>query len=175
MTLSPFNNPDLYQVLTIGGQRSPGKVSLSGHDRTQEWEVRKSKGSTGSTLINHGRNIMQFTATFLLADDADRDAWESFERMLTATLTGKGAPKALSVYHPDLAARGLSEIVVQSVGGMAHDDKGASTVQIKLIEHLPTKKHKPDQPVARKGTTVLDPNAAAKQRLQKLLDQAKAP
>jgi hypothetical protein len=175
MATSPFTHPQLYRTITIGGVESPGVVVLSGHDRTQEWEIRKSKGTTGSRLINHGRNITQFTATFQLADQDDFDAWESFAKMLAATIAGSGTPKALSCLHPDLVAQGIIEIVVQSVGGLVHDGKGMSTAAIKLIEHTPTKKHTPAQPAARKGTTVLDPNAAAKAELTKLLDQAKAP
>ncbi len=175
MALSPFTHPDIYKTIVVGGKESPGTVTLSGHDNTQEWELRKAKGTTGTRLIFHGRNIMQFTATFNLADDTDRDAWVVFQKMLDATTAAGGVPKALSCYHPDLVAQGLSEVVVSSVGGVLQDPKGGATVAVKFIEHRPTKKHKPLEPVARKGTTVIDPNAALKNKLNAMLDQAKAP
>lgn len=175
MALSPFVHPLIFKTLIVGGVESPGTVTLSGHDRTQEWEIKKPKGTTGTPPTNHGRNLMQFTATFFLADDDDRDAWDAFEKMLLATLPKSGKPKALSCYHPDLISRGLSEIVVASIGGVTHDAHGGDSVAVKFIEHLPTKKHKPEQPAARKGKTIADPNASLKKELDDLINQAKSP
>ena len=176
MALSPFTHPLIFKTLILGGKETPGTVTLSGHDRTQEFEIKKPKGVTGTPPVYHGRNLMQFSASFYLADDDDRDAWDVTEKALAALLPKSGRPKATSCFHPDLVSRGLSDVVVQSIGGMQHDGKGGSTVVVKFIEHLPAKKHKPTQPEARKsGKTITDPNAAAKAELNALLEQAKSP
>jgi hypothetical protein len=180
MATSPYIHPLLYQsIILSNGMTSPGKVRLSGHDQKEKWERQAPKGTSGEVSVNHGRELVEITATFELADDEDIDGWTDFAKFLYSLTSagGNGKAKAIGVYHPDLVSGGITDCVVTSLGGLTHDDKGMSHVIVKFLEYRPPKPKAASKAVAgpRQGTTTLDPNAAAKRELQLLLEQAKKP
>lgn len=177
MTTTPYDHPDLYKSVNIGGVDSPGKVTLSGYARKHDWEVQKPKGQTGTSTLNRGPKNGGFTASFNLADREDCDAWDEFQRMLD---TARTAGKALGCYHPDLVRNQIVDCVVEEIGDMVHDDRGGANVTCKFIEYRPPKKKPATKPEAGKGkrtgaTTVNDPNAARKAELAALTAQARQP
>ena len=183
--MNPIDDSDLYDAITLGGFRSPGQVTLSGHDRNEKWDVKDGKGQGGATTTHQGEQVAQFTASFyLVKDDAqgidDFAAWEVFVQVIKSTVVGK-SPTALDIYHPDLAANDIKAVCKASIGGMVHDGKGGATVAVKFIEYRPPKK-KTGSPNGAGGWTSStgaanknDPNAAAKAELDKLTKQAKSP
>jgi len=176
MATSPSTHPELYESIKLGNSPSPGRVTLSGHDRKQKWEIQNPKGTTGFNEINHGQEPMTFTATFYLVDLDDVQAWEDFLRVLRSAIPiAGGKPKALPIYHPDLARQQISDVVCETIGGLTHDDKGGATVSVTFLEYRPHKPRPATKPAARQGVTTLDPNAAAKRELSQLLEQAKGP
>jgi hypothetical protein len=181
MATSPYIHPLLYKSLLIGpaSLETPGVVTLSGHDRKEKWEKQSPKGTTGTSTVNHGRDVVEFTASFFLADDEDRDGWDTILKFLQSMTSGPGGkPKAFFCIHPDLVSQGIIECVVTQIGGMTHDSKGGSTVAAKFLEYAPPKPKPASKATTagvRQGKTVLDPNAAAKRELQLLLQQAKDP
>lgn len=177
MALSPATHPDIFKALIIGGAFTPGVVTLSGHDRKEQWEKSKAKGTTLPTTVNHGRDLMQFTATFDLADDEDLDGWEALQKQLLS-MTGSSKTKALGVYHPDLVSQQITDVVVVSIGGLTHDDRGGAKASVVFLEYRPPRPKPAAKPQARTGVTTVDrpdPNAAAKRELAALLEQAKNP
>lgn len=177
MATTPYTHPDLYKSIHIGGVLSPGKVTLSGFDREHDWDVQKAKGSTGATTVNRGPANSGFTASFHLADEEDVEAWDAFQRMLSASVEGP-KPTALSAYHPDLVRNKIVDVVVKSIGSMQHDDRGSATVVCKFIEYRPPKP-KPAVKANAKSraadATSTDPNAARKAELAALVAQAREP
>jgi hypothetical protein len=173
-------------TIVLGPTRSPGVVTLSGHDRKKNWDVKKAKGSTGASTTLNGDDPAEFKASFYLADDGslgpgeltDFDQWESFQRLIEAT-TSLPIPFALPVYHPDLARNHITEVTNGGISGMVHDGKGGATVVVTFREYKPQKKKKAASPTAKPGGAVAgapskpDPNAAAKAELAALLAQAK--
>lgn len=172
MATSPATHPEIYKTLIVNGGESPGAVKLSDFNFEQEWEEQKAKGSTGATSLNRGRKLVKFTATFMLADLDDVEAWEEFNKTLRESVEGP-KPKALFITHPDLMRQGAIDFVVTSIGGMAHDGKGGSTVACKFLEYRPAKPKPPAKAGA--ANTRTDPNAARKAELAGLLAQAKQP
>ena len=184
--LHPVNHPDAFASHTLGSMRSPGVVSFSGHDRNENWEVQEARGNTGASTKHKGRAIGHFQATYYLASDQDDDVgsndflrWEEFHGLLESLVSGKVAT-ALQIYHPDLARNRITEVSVESIGGLVWDDRGGATAVVKYIDFRPPK----PKPVAAakakanpaKGqNTKPDPNAAAKQELAKLVQEAKKP
>lgn len=182
--------------IVLGTTRSPGVVTLSGHDRNQDWDVKTAKGQVGASTALNGRPIGQFSASFYLADDGtvggenDFDAWDSFQRILESTYTGP-KPTALPIYHPDLARNGFTEVVVASIGGMLHDGRGGATVIVKFLEYKPPKPAPAAKPQAKPAAQTQtyantdegprypppkpDPNAEAKKELEALQREASAP
>ena len=96
--------------------------------------------------------------------------------MLASSLEG-ASPKALAIYHPDLARNKITDVVVESIGVLQHDGKNGATVVVKFLEYRPPKPKPAKKAAAGKaaGTSRPDPNADAKRELAALLAQAKAP
>jgi hypothetical protein len=176
MPTSPHTHPELYRSIILGGQASPGVVTLSNCDRKHDWDVQKPKGQTGAVTVNRGPANGGFTAVFYLADDTDVAGWDTFSALIASTVDGP-KPKALSVYHPDLARNKITDVVCESLGVLNHDGKGGAHATVKFLEFRPPK----PKPAAKAAAGVPakakrpDPNAAAKAELAALLEQAKAP
>jgi hypothetical protein len=179
--------------IVFGTMRSPGLVTLSGHDRDKKWDVKPAKGHTGASMTLNGDDPGSFTATFALADDSNPryidldtpsvfDRWDEFQKLIESTTNGP-KPFALPIYHPDLARNRFTEVINAGVGGMVPDGKGGKTVTVKFKEYKPAKKKKSGSPTAkasgpRVGVTTVskpDPNAEAKAELAGLLEQARRP
>lgn len=170
----------LYDSLLAAGVRSPGKVTLSGHDRVIAWDVKEGPGQSGASMTRKGAKPVEFTATFyLVADEAqgiDQVAdWQAFQQVIESTVAGP-KPKPVDIYHPDLAARGITSVVLSSLGGVVHDGKGGQTITVKLIEYFPPKPAGGTAAGSRakKKTAAPDPNAAAKAELAALTKKYEA-
>lgn len=186
---SPHIFPALYSSIILGTRRSPGVVTLSGHDRNQNWDVQAAKGQDGETSQLNGRKLGEFQASFYLVADHDEEGtndfveWDSFRALIESTTSGP-APVALPIYHPDLCSNGFTDVVNAGIGGMVWDDRGGATVLVKFREHRPPKPKPPAKAKAKAsggtskpGTPPAkpDPNADAKRELQGLVDEAKKP
>lgn len=188
--VTPANYPDLFAAIILGTRRSPGVVTLSGHDRMKNWDIQAAKGQQGETSQLNGDKLGEFQASFYLTGDTDDERgsndfieWDSFQALIESTTSGP-APVALPIYHPDLVRNGFTEVVNAGIGGMIRDDRGGATVQVKFREHRPPKpkppataKVKPSSGTAKPGEPPPkpDPNADAKRELAGLLDEAKKP
>jgi len=42
---NPIDDEELFASIELGGVKSPGKVTLSGHDRKATWDVKKGPGT----------------------------------------------------------------------------------------------------------------------------------
>jgi hypothetical protein len=182
----PLDDETEYSTIVLGTTRSPGVVTLSGHERPKNWQVTEAKGTTGASNVLNGNKLGTFQASFYLVDDGSEevsqfDVWDSFERLIKSTTDG-AKPFAISVYHPDLARNQFTEVSNAGVGEMKHDGKGGATVVVKFIEFKPPKP-KPAAKAAAKTyantdegkRSPPDPNAARKAQLASLVDEAKKP
>ncbi len=179
--MTPNTHPELFRAITLGTATSPGTVTLTGHDRNPSWDVEDAKGQKGASSTLNGDSVGQFQASFYLASAADQIAWPAFQRVLESTLNG---PKALPIYHPDLAANHFTEVCAASIGGIVRDERGGATVLVKFIEYRPPKPARakkatggtggvnPADPGSGGGSGY-DPNAERKRELDELLDEAR--
>lgn len=173
----------------VGGKRSPGVVTLSGHDREKNWDTKAAKGQAGATEVLNGDPIGTFTASFYLADDGanpgeptDFDQWEDYQRLIESTTNGP-KPVALPIYHPDLARNHFTEVVSGGVGGLVHDGKGGATVKVKFREYKPAKPKPAAKATVKKVMSdphgdpngANDPNAQRKAELAALVAEARKP
>lgn len=175
---NPIDNEELYDSIVLNNVRSPGLVTLSGHDRVQKWDVKSADGAGGARTTYKGDEVAQFQASFYLVKDPvlgiDEFAdWEDFEAVIRSSIIAKGKPKALPIYHPDLASRDIKSVCEASIGGMTHDGKGGATVVVKFIEYRPPKPASgtPVSAPAKKP----DPNADLKAQIDALLVEAQKP
>lgn len=169
--VNPIDYEELYNTIELAGVESPGQVTLSGHDREIDWDVKTGPGTSGATTTLKAQKLVEFTATFYLADVDDFDDWPAFQDVLLSSIKGKG--KGLDIYHPDLARNDIKSVVLKSIGGVVHDKKGGQTIAVKLLEYRPPKKINVS-PVGSASTKTTDPNAAAKAELAALTSQFKA-
>lgn len=168
-----LDNEDLFNVIVLKGVQSPGRVTLSGHDRKHEWDVKFGPSMNGATTTLKGTPPIEFSASFYLLRDVtqgidDFATWDDFQKLIESSLSGT-KPKALDIYHPDLARNDIKSVVKAIVGGMIYDGKGGATVSVKFQEYRPPKK---------KGGTPLgsqksgpDPNADIKAQIARLTTQ----
>ncbi len=178
--MNPIDNAELYDTVLLAGKRSPGFVTLSGHDRNQKWDVKAADGAGGASTTYKGEEIAQFTASFQLVKDPVLDLdefaeWSDFAAILRSTLPPKGKPKALDIYHPDLAANDIKSVCQASIGGMVHDGKGGATVAVKFIEYRPAKKKGGSPSGSTTTTKPPDPNADLKAKVAALTAEAQRP
>lgn len=175
MATSPYTHPAIYKSVIVGGVPSPGVVTLTGHDRIHRWEKQSPKGTVGDFVLNHGRGIAEFTATFFLVDLNDIEDWDDFVRILAASQEGPKA-KALSIYHPDLVRNKITDAVVTSIGGVTHDAKNGAQAVVKFLEfQVVRKKPVTKADPAAKTPNKPDPNADVKRELTALTEQFRVP
>ena len=166
---NPVDNEDLYNAIVYGGVRSPGVVTITGHDRKVKWDIKSGPGMKGATMTKSTEEPVQFTCSFYLADKDDFDAWDAFKALVDSTVNGK-TPKALDIYHPDLAEQGIKSAVKDTTAGTLHDGKGGQTKVVKFIEYFPPKPSGGTAAGA-KAKASADPNQAKLDELKALTNQ----
>lgn len=171
MTPTPFSHPDLFDHIVLDGVRSPGVVTLDGHERKINWDVKDGSGQDGATSELKGAPLGAFTATFELVNDPNTgnqlEQWDAFQAVIERS-TNASPPIALPIEHPDLLRNRFTAVTNGGIGGMKHDGLGGATVVVKFQEHRPPK---PKGGSAK--SKAKDPNQDAKDELDKILEEAK--
>jgi hypothetical protein len=145
--LSPLAYPQDYDVIVVGGVKSPGVCFLSGFKRVQAFDKKLGKGAVGSTITMTNKIPVEGRVKFLLGDDGVRSGsgidqfalMGSFLQQLKYDPT-KTVVTAISVYHPSLAALDVSSMVCEEIGGLEIEGQpgaGLHSLTIKLTEYLP--------------------------------------
>lgn len=187
MAVNPYDNPELYDVFLLGGQISPGVCTFNFPTRLEGWDVQVPKGSSGGNTVRKDQPPVEFEVTLLLWRDEFVDhfaAWDAWKAILTKPIA-KNAPKALDIYHPQLADLQIRSVVVkphtepQPLSGKM---TGAATVKIGFLEYKPIKTA---ATVAPNGSTTgvalagegakPDPNADLKAQIANLTAQLQKP
>jgi len=167
--VDPINDADLYDSIDLGGTRSPGVVTLSGHDREIDWDVKVGPGTTGGTTTLKAEKLVEFSASFYLADEDDFAGWPAFRSLINSTVEGTG--KGIDVFHPDLESNGIRSVVKKSIGGVVHDRKGGQTIVVKFLEYRPPQPKRLSPAGSSSKGKGPDPDAAAKAELAALTSQ----
>jgi len=164
-----LDDEDLYDYVTLAGARSPGVVTLTGHDSRVEWDVKDGPGQDGASMTRKGRKPIVFQASFFLADRDDFEAWPAFAAVINSTVAS-ATPKALDIYHPDLSENDIKSIVKGSIKGPKHDGKGGVIRVVEFTEYLPPKP-KGGSPSGAKARQATDPNADLQAEIARLTNQ----
>lgn len=169
----PINDPELFDSVDLAGLRSPGTVTLSGHDDVTKWDVKAGSGQKGATMTRKGGVPIEFTASFYLATEEQIGAWPAFLALVNSTVTG--TTKALDIYHPDLARNGIRSVVKGTVAGVVHDKKGGQTHVVKFQQYAPpvAAGGSPSGSKAKAKAKGPDPNQAALDELAALTEEYK--
>ena len=170
MTINPLDQPDAYDHVILGDELSPGVVKLSGHNREIGWDIKKGSGQSGATTTRSSDDPVRFTCAFTLSDRDDFDAWPAFLEVAKSTISG-AAPKALAIYHPDLAENGIQAVVLAKVLGTVHDGVGGQVRSLEFLEYRPPVKKGGTPKGAKASAKAPDPNQAALDELARLTKQ----
>ncbi len=178
-TPNPLDNEELYNSIVLGGVTSPGRVTLSGHDRKAVWDVKKAAGISGATTTLKEIPPIEFTATFyLVRDDAQGidqlSEWPTFLRIIEATISGP-KPKAVDIYHPDLASQTppITSVCKAGVAGVVHDGKGGQIVAVRFQEYRTPKPAGGTPSGSKAKAQKADPEAATLAEIARLTDEYK--
>lgn len=141
VVISPFATPELYDKYLLAGVRSPGVVAFTGHDRAENWDIKDAAGNAGAVSARKGNAPIEFTATHSLVIDpiagVDQEAeWDEFAKIIEGTISG-ATPKAVDIFHPDLARVGIKSVVKKRIGGFVRDGLGGVTVVVAYLEYKP--------------------------------------
>jgi hypothetical protein len=173
---SPEATPEIYDVIKLGGVTSPGIVTLSGHDRVINWDIKVGKGQSGARMSLKDVPPCEFQASFYLATAEDYADWAAFKAAIDSTVAA--TPKALDIYHPDLAEQDIKSVVKGTIMGTVHDGKGGRTIAVKFVEYRPPKKKtggpSGSSSKSKKKASGPDPDAAALAELERLKKQYEA-
>lgn len=180
--MNPHEQPELYNHILIGGQKSPGVCKLSGFKRAVDWDRKQGGGQDGESTSRKGKVAANGTVTVYLADEqgtlSEQDEWQAYAAFLQHA---QDSGIAYDVYHPDLATLKIHSCIVQDVALVEHDGKGGAFASFGLLEYRPPKKKPVSKPKSKTSGSKpgepkkADPNADAKKELEALLKQAQAP
>lgn len=173
---NPIEDEDLFDTIELGGQTSPGQVkSITGHDRKINWDVKEGEGQSGASSTLKSIPLRAPVVTFYLATLEDIAQWSLFREQCLSTITG-ATPKALDIYHPDLAAYEVRSVTLANMGAPQHDGKGGQTIAVTFQEYAPPKPKggsASGSASKSKKNAAPDPNAAANAELAALTQQYK--
>jgi hypothetical protein len=177
----------VHDVVQIGGSPgilSPGYCVLSGWTRSFEFDVKKGKGTKGSTLTFTQLPPGGGEIEFFLWDDGTLGTghnhfaeWAIFARALKFDPTKKQI-EALQIFHPFLDDLGISSVVCTEIGILTRSPTLMFSSKCKFLEYTPppkgsavgtakgTKKLTPTQQVA---TSTANQADAALAQLQEAL------
>lgn len=183
--VNPFDSPQDYDFVEIGGIECPGICQLSGFKRPTEWDVKKGKGTKGGTATLSQLPPAKGSIKFLLWSQLHFEIWDTVFRAQFLYDPTKKTVNAVDIYHPALANIDIHSVVTESIGAVEHESKGLYSITVELLEYLPPPKKsatgtpdgsKSNSNKAGKSGNTDDPIADAQQaEIKKLLAEANAP
>lgn len=148
--MNPVDNPTAYDTITLGGQKSPGQVTIGSlaPKRSEGWDSQKAAGADGAELVHKGAPPAKFSVELYLWKDEAIDhfaGWDNWRDILK-TPTDETSQKALDIYHPVLAEAGITSVVVAAWTPPIPDGQGGATVTIEFIEYRPSAERSTGKP-----------------------------
>lgn len=137
--IDPFSNPQAWDSVRVGQTSSPGIALVGEVKRKHEWDVKKGKGTFGSTTTFVGRPPANASVEFLLWLPSHFTAWDTFRALLKYDPTKK-AVQAVDVYHPAWADVDFKSVVTESIGSIVHKGKGLYSITVDFLEYYPAPK-----------------------------------
>ena len=144
MAINPIANPEAYDRVTIGGV-TWGLCKFSGWKRKHEFDIKKGKGSDGSTITFTGRPPATGTIRFYLyragADTGHSvDDWERWDKEMVPALQydpAKQKVQPVDIYSPFLARIRITSVVTESIGTEEDEGQGKWFIPVEFLEFFP--------------------------------------
>lgn len=137
--LDPITNAQAWDTIRVGQTVSPGVAILGEIKRKSEWDVKKGKGTFGSTITYVGRPPGTVSVEFLLWLPVHFVQWDAFRPLLKYDPTKKTI-QAVDVFHPSWVDVDFRSVVTESIGSIIHKGKGLYSCTIEWLEYFPAPK-----------------------------------
>jgi hypothetical protein len=136
VTAAYWANPDdedAWDRVELGGEVLPGVWRVD-FQAVRNVDVKKSKGSDGGHIRDHGYDPSPITLTGKFIDFAD---WFTYQKLLPSIhpKTAGGTRAPLSISHPALELMGVKTVYVREITAPQIDDGGICTVVIGCLEY----------------------------------------
>lgn len=121
--LSPWSDPDKWDVCTIGGITFTGKCTLSGDGVKKKNDHRSPRGRNGGRTVATGFDLVEITVTLSAfpSEDHPEDEDEQVRQLdaIIARVANRSPTQqdasAIPIAHPALSAMGLSSFTLTSI------------------------------------------------------------
>jgi len=182
---SPLAQPQLWDRVFVAGVPSPGKATISRAGQPFKWDEKDGPGTQGANLTYRGQRNSHFQIKLSFREEDHFAEWDDWQTLLAYDSTKKTV-KAVDVYHPSLADRGIKSMVVENIGGIEKVAPTRWEVVIDCIKFSPPKKSPTTTPgsstangthatESAAGTPATDAQDAQQQEIAKLLAIAQQP
>ena len=168
--IDPLRFPWVHDVVQIGGSPgilSPGYCILSGWAREHEFDVKKGKGTKGSTITFTQLPPGTGEIEFFLWDNGTMGTghnhfqeWAEFVKALKYDPTKKQV-EAIQIFHPFLDDLGINSVVCVEIGILTRSPTLMFSSKCKFLEYTPQPKG--SAVGTAKGTKKLTPTEATAQ------------
>jgi hypothetical protein len=143
--LSPFTDPDKWDVITIGGITFTGKCSLSGEGVKKKNDHRSARGRNGGRTVATGFDLVEITVTLAAfpSEDHPEDIDEQVRQLdaIIARVASRSPTQqdaeAIPVAHPALSAMGLTSFTLTSIDLPEFEAGSTLNLTLKLKEFRP--------------------------------------
>ncbi len=140
MAANPLRGSAAWNVFKVAGIPLPGIPTVTGCVAADKLDVKKGKGTKGSTVSYEGDDPKPFKVSLHLLTEQQYDEWIDGEarRILMTPPEGKTA-KAFSVEHPKCQECRISSALKVSVSAANEVGDGSWKVEIELQPSSPAK------------------------------------
>lgn len=144
MSVNPWGNPEAYDRVTLGGV-TWGLCKISGFKRKHEFDIKKGKGTLGSTITFTGRPPATGTIRFYLikagADSGDvDDDWQRWDQEMVPALRYDPTKKKVTpvdIYNPALARVQITSVVTEAIGPEEDEGDKKWYIDVDFLEYFP--------------------------------------
>lgn len=169
---SPFDSPQTWDQIIIGGQSWSGKFEIRNAARAYKWQVKFSPGTEGAQETYRGKNPTKFEIEFFIWTTDQWNQWLTFSQNFLYQGV-KGQVKPVQIQHPSLSTIGITQVVCEELGAVIKqsDDLMFSAV-VKLREFFPALPVNATQsPASAKITPTTIPGVVVNSAIENALDQ----
>lgn len=143
--LSPWTDPDKWDVITIAGITFTGKCSVSGEGVKKKNDHRSPRGRNGGRTVATGFDLVEITITLAAFPSEDHpDDQDEQVRQLDAIIArvanrspSQQDAEAIAIAHPALGAMGLTSFTLTSADLPEFEAGSTLNVTFKFKEHRP--------------------------------------
>ncbi len=139
MSTNPFQFPLDYDVVTVGGVVCPGLAKIGDFKTKREFDIKKGKGTFGSTITFVGRPPSTGSITFYIWNAGQIEAWVTYRDLFKFDPTKK-AIQAIDIFHPSLHEIDMTSFVCEGIGALKHEGQGLYSITVDLLEYFPPPK-----------------------------------